>query len=170
MHTIEFHSFSKSYSMQGWRVGFAAGNADMIGNLARIKANMDFSIFMALQRAAIVALETGDDYTVEMSRLYRKRRDVMMEGLASLGFTFTKPKAGMYLWLATPPSYPDSMSFTTDVLKRTGVLVSPGSAFGKSGEGFSRIALCDEVDRLREAIDRLQKAGVTAEAAPSQMG
>ena len=163
--SIEFHSFSKSYSMQGWRVGFAVGNADYIANLARIKANMDFSIFMALQRAAMVALEVGDEYTKKMSKLYTERRDALVPGLQKLGFEFAVPRAGMYLWLRIPRGYTDSFAFTEDLLKKTGVLVAPGSGFGETGEGFIRIALCDEVDRLKEAVDRLQSAGVTAEMA-----
>jgi LL-diaminopimelate aminotransferase len=162
--TVEFHSFSKSYSMQGWRIGFCAGNAELIANLARIKANMDFSIFMAVQRAARAALDTPSEYCPTMGRLYATRRDVMSEGLTRLGFRFHRPRAGMYLWPAIPAGYQDSMQFTADLLEKTGVLVSPGSAFGPAGEGFVRIALCEEEDRLREAIARMEKAGVAAEA------
>jgi LL-diaminopimelate aminotransferase len=169
-HTIEFHSFSKSYSMQGWRVGFAVGNSTLVGNLARIKANMDFSIFMALQRAAMVALETGADYCARMGKLYAKRRDVMYDGLKELGFEFRKSRAGMYLWVPIPSTYDNSMKFTEDLLKKTGVLFAPGSAFGASGEGYVRIAMCDEEERLREAISRLKREGISAEMAPASTG
>lgn len=164
-NTIEFHSFSKSYSMQGWRVGFAVGNSTLIGNLTRIKANMDFSIFMALQRAAMVALETGQQYCNDMGRLYARRRDIMFDGLTSLGFEFNKTRAGMYLWVPIPANYSDSMAFTKDLLKRTGVLVAPGTAFGSAGEGYVRLAMCAEEDRLKDAVSRMKEAGISAEMA-----
>ncbi len=161
--TVEFHSFSKSFSMQGWRVGLAVGNATMLAHLARIKANMDFSIFMAVQRAAMAALDTPSDYGAEMGRLYARRRDVLLPGLERLGFRLSRPRAGMYLWPAIPVGSTDSLSFTADLLEKTGVLVAPGSAFGPAGEGFVRIALCEEEERLVEALARLEKAGVVAQ-------
>ena len=161
--TLEFHSFSKSYSMQGWRVGFCAGNAELIGNLARLKSNMDFSLFMALQKAAQAALDTPSDYCARMGSLYARRRDVLSEGLRRLGFRFHEPKAGMYLWPAVPAGYADSLRFTTDLLEKTGVLVAPGSAFGPAGEGFVRIALCEEEERLVKALARMEKAGIAAQ-------
>lgn len=160
--TIEFHSFSKSFSMPGWRIGFCAGNASLIANLARIKANMDFGIFTAVQRAAQVALDTPSDYGERMGQLYARRRDVLLEGLGRLGFRAHRPRAGMYLWPAIPPGYADAMQFTATLLERTGVLVAPGTAFGPAGEGFVRVALCEEEDRLTEALTRMEKAGVTA--------
>jgi LL-diaminopimelate aminotransferase len=169
-NTIEYHSFSKSYSMQGWRVGFAVGNATLIGNLARIKANMDFSIFMALQRAAIVALETGQQYCDDMGKLYARRRDIMYDGLTSLGFELNKTRAGMYLWVPIPENYSDSMAFTHDLLKKTGVLVAPGTAFGSTGEGYVRLAMCAEEDRLEEALSRIKQVGITAEMADLTAG
>ena len=158
--TIEFQSFSKTFSMQGWRVAFCAGNAQLIANLARIKSNMDFSIFMAIQKAAVAALDGPQDYTREVSELYRRRRDVFLAGVAKLGWRIAPPKAGMYCWLPIPPGYRDCLSFTGDLLRKTGVLMAPGVAFGASGEGFVRVALCEEEDRLREACARLEKAGV----------
>jgi LL-diaminopimelate aminotransferase len=162
--TIEFHSFSKSFSMPGWRVGFCAGNASLIANLAHIKANMDFGVFMAVQRAALAALETPSDYGERMGRLYARRRDVLREGLLRLGFRLHSPRAGMYLWPAVPAGYADALHFTTALLERAGVLVAPGTAFGPAGEGFVRIALCEEEERLGEAVARMEQAGVTAAA------
>jgi LL-diaminopimelate aminotransferase len=163
-HTVEFHSFSKTYSMQGWRVGFVAGNRQLLANLARIKSNMDFSIFMAIQVAATAALEGEQDYPREMSALYRRRRDVFLEGIAKLGYRLPAPKGGMYVWMPVPPGFASSIEFTKDLLNKTGVVVSPGVGFGPSGEGYVRVALCVEEDRLREAIDRMAKAGVNMEA------
>ena len=163
-NVIEFHSFSKTFSMQGWRIGFCAGNKELIANLARIKSNMDFSIFMAVQKAAIAALDGPMTYTQEMAALYRRRRDVFLEGVSHLGYKIEPPQGGMYVWLPIPPDAKDSISFTTDLLAKTGVLVAPGIGFGPSGEGYVRVALCEEEDRLREACDRLAKAGVRVES------
>ncbi len=158
--TIEFHSFSKTFSMPGWRVGFCAGNAELVARLARIKSNMDFSIFMPVQLAAVAALDGPQDYPREMSELYRRRRDVFLAGLARLGYKVDPPRAGMYVWLPIPPGGGDSLAFTRDLLQRTGVLVAPGIAFGQAGEGYVRVALCEEEARLAEACTRLERAGV----------
>ncbi len=157
--TIEFHSFSKSYSMQGWRVGFATGNADAIANLLRIKSNMDFGIFMAIQRAALAVLSGPQDYCVEASALYRARRDAFLAAIRPLGITVEPSRATLYVWLPIPSSHSSSIEFTRDLLNRTGVLVAPGSGFGRAGEGYVRVALCDDEPRLREAGERMAKAG-----------
>jgi LL-diaminopimelate aminotransferase len=163
--TVEYHSFSKSYSMQGWRIGFCVGNAEAIGRLQKIKANMDFGVFTAIQRAAVVALEGPQDYCAEVAAIYRKRRDVFLEGVRKLGFDLPTPRAGMYVWLPIPKGYASSIDFTADLLNKTGVVVSPGSGFGKSGEGYVRVALCDTEARLADAVARMAKAGITPELA-----
>lgn len=163
--TVEFHSFSKTFSMQGWRVAFCAGNAELIANLAKIKSHMDFSIFLAIQKAAAAALDGPQDYPHEISGLYRRRRDAFLSGIAPLGWRVAPPQAGMYVWLPIPAAYADCLSFTRDLLQRTGVLVAPGVAFGAGGEGFVRVALCEEEDRIREACARLERAGVHLEMA-----
>jgi len=160
--TVEYHSFSKSYSMQGWRIGFVVGNADAIGRLAKIKANMDFGVFTAIQRGAIAALTGPQDYTREVAAIYRKRRDVFLAGVRGLGFELPAPKAGMYVWLPIPKGYSNSIDFTADLLDKTGVVVSPGSGFGTSGEGYVRIALCDTEERLAVAVKRMADAGISA--------
>ncbi len=157
--TIEFHSFSKSYSMPGWRVAFAAGNRDAIANLTKIKSNMDFGVFMAIQRAAAAVLLGPQDYCAEVSAIYRKRRDVFLEGVRPLGYPVPTPLASLYVWLPIPRRYTSSMEFTKDLLDKTGVVVAPGSGFGKSGEGYVRIALCVTEERLREATNRMKEAG-----------
>ncbi len=163
--TVEYHSFSKSYSMQGWRVGFVTGNAEAIGRLSKIKANMDFGIFTALQRGAMAALDGPQDYCVEVARTYRRRRDIFLEGVRALGFDVPAPRAGMYVWLPIPRGAGNSVDFTTDLLNKTGVVVSPGSGFGLSGEGYVRVALCDTEERIALAVRRMAEAGITAEAA-----
>ena len=158
--TLEFHSFSKSYSMQGWRVGFAAGNRDAVANLTKIKSNMDFGVFMAIQRAAIAVLTGPQDYCAEASALYRSRRDAFLAAIRPLGITLEPPRATLYVWLPIPPAYATSMEFTRDLLDKTGVVVAPGSGFGKAGEGYVRVALCVDEKRLAEAGERMAKAGL----------
>jgi len=163
--SVEYHSFSKSYSMQGWRVGFVVGNADAIGRLQKIKANMDFGVFTAIQRAAMAALDGPQDYCREVAQVYRKRRDIFLAGVRGLGFDLPAPKAGMYVWLPIPRGYGNSLDFTADLLEKTGVVVSPGSGFGTSGEGYVRVALCDTEERIKLAVRRMAEAGISAEMA-----
>jgi LL-diaminopimelate aminotransferase len=157
--TLEFHSFSKSYSMQGWRVGFAAGNAEAVANLLKIKSNMDFGVFMAIQRAALAVLTGPQDYCAEVSGIYRRRRDVFVAALRRLGYPVPVPRATLYVWLPIPRRYASSLDFTADLLDQTGVVVSPGSGFGAAGEGYVRIALCVTEARLEEAGRRMEQAG-----------
>ena len=166
--SVEYHSFSKSYSMQGWRIGFVTGNAEAIGRLQKIKANMDFGVFTAIQRAAMTALDAPQDYCAEVAAIYRRRRDVFLDGVRKLGFELPTPRAGMYVWLPVPKGTTSSLDFTADLLARTGVVVSPGSGFGKSGEGYVRVALCDDEARLVEAVKRMAEAGIRAEGVPAR--
>lgn len=159
--TIEFHSFSKSYSMQGWRVGFAAGNADAIARLTKIKSNMDFGVFMAIQRAALAVLTGPQDYCRDAAELYRRRRDTFLSAVKPLGYELPTPRATLYVWLPIPRRYSSSLDFTADLLEKTGVVVAPGTGFGKAGEGYARIALCVTEDRLAEAGRRMKDAGFT---------
>jgi LL-diaminopimelate aminotransferase len=158
--TLEFHSFSKSYSMQGWRVAFAAGNADVVANVVKIKSNMDFGVFMAVQRAAAAVLEGGDAYSAQVSALYRERRDAFLAALQPLGYPVDPPRATLYVWLPIPRRFANSLEFTRELLDRTGVVVAPGSGFGDAGEGYVRVALCVTAERLREAGQRMQQAGL----------
>ena len=159
--TIEFHSFSKSYSMQGWRVGFAAGNRDVLATLLKIKSNMDFGVFMAIQRAALAVLSGPQDYCAEVSAAYRRRRDVLIGALQALGYPVEPPRATIYTWLPIPRRFASSLDFTRELLDKCGVLVSPGSGFGAAGEGYVRIALCDTEERMRQVGERMTKAGLT---------
>ncbi len=157
--TLEFHSFSKSYSMQGWRVGFATGNAAAVSQLLKIKANTDFGIFMAIQRAALAVLSGPQGYCAEVSSTYRRRRDAFLAGLEPLGYPVKPPKATLYVWLPMPRRYRSAVEFARDLLDRSGVVVAPGSGFGSAGEGYVRVALCASEERLRDATDRMAKAG-----------
>jgi LL-diaminopimelate aminotransferase len=158
--TIEFHSFSKSYSMQGWRVGLAAGNRDALQRIVRLKSNMDYGVFMAIQRAAMAVLSGPQDYPEEAARIYRARRDAFLDAIRPLGYPVEAPKATLYVWLPIPRSAASSVEFTRELLDKTDVAVSPGSGFGRSGEGWVRIALCDSEARLREVGERMAKAGL----------
>jgi len=157
--TVEFHSFSKSYSMQGWRVGFAVGNAEAMAHLLKIKSNTDFGVFMAVQRAALAVLSGPQDYCVRASATYRARRDAFLAGIQPLGYPVETPRATLYVWLPIPRRFSSSMDFTRELLDRTGVVVAPGSGFGKAGEGYVRVALCVPEDRLQEAGRRMAEAG-----------
>jgi LL-diaminopimelate aminotransferase len=159
--TLEFHSFSKSYSMQGWRVGFAAGNADAIARLTKIKSNMDFGVFMAIQRAALAVLTGPQDYCAEAADLYRRRRDAFLDAIRPLGYPLPTPRATLYVWLPIPRRYSSSLQFTADLLDKTSVVVAPGTGFGQAGEGYVRVALCVPEDRLAEAGRRMKEAGFT---------
>jgi LL-diaminopimelate aminotransferase len=159
--TLEFHSFSKSYSMQGWRVGFAAGNAEAVAHLLKIKSNMDFGVFMAIQRAALAVLTGPQDYPAQAAATYRARRDVFVAALRRLGYPVASPRATLYVWLPIPRRYATSLEFTAELLEQTGVVVSPGSGFGQAGEGYVRVALCVSEARLEEAGERMARAGFT---------
>ncbi|MBI1797508.1 MAG: aminotransferase class I/II-fold pyridoxal phosphate-dependent enzyme [Candidatus Eisenbacteria bacterium] len=158
--TIEFHSFSKSYSMQGWRVAFAAGEPGALARMHQLKSNTDYGVFMAIQRAAMAALAGGDAYGAEVSGIYRARRDAFLDAIAPLGFPVTPPRATIYVWLPIPRRFANALEFTRELLDTTGVVVAPGSGFGAAGEGYVRVALCDGEARLREAGARMAKAGL----------
>ncbi|MFI5352461.1 MAG: LL-diaminopimelate aminotransferase [Candidatus Binatales bacterium] len=152
---IEFHSLSKTCSMTGWRIGFAVGNADAVRALGRVKTNMDSGPFQAIQEAAITALEGGDEKLLEYCAIYKARRDLMVAALRKLGLVCESPKATFYLWAEVPRGY-TSVSFTERLLRKAGVLTTPGSGFGKAGEGFVRFSLTVPSERLREAANRVE--------------
>jgi LL-diaminopimelate aminotransferase len=163
--SVEYHSFSKSYSMQGWRVGFVVGNADAIGRLQKIKANMDFGVFTAIQRAAMAALDGPQDYCAKWRR--STAGAATCSSRASRGWASTCPrrKAGMYVWLPIPKGYGNSLDFTADLLEKTGVVVSPGSGFGTSGRGLRARGAVRHEERIRLAVRRMAEAGISAEMA-----
>ncbi len=156
---VEFHSLSKTYNMTGWRIGFAVGNKEAIGGLGAIKTNIDSGAFQAVQLAAIKALTGSHDCVAQMKKIYEERRDVMVEGLMGAGFEVRKPKATFYLWVKVPDGY-TSAEITTRLIEETGVVVTPGNGFGEAGEGYFRIALTQDKDRLKEAVERIRSTGL----------
>lgn len=137
---IEFHSFSKSYNMTGWRIGMAVGNAAMIKALATLKSNIDSGIPQAIQLMAVEALTAPQDSIQEHNNIYQRRRDLVVEGLNKMGLEAQVPKAGLYVWAKVPRGYTSS-SFTADLLEQCGVVVTPGPGYGRSGEGYVRLSL-----------------------------
>ncbi|GAP96312.1 aspartate aminotransferase [Leptolyngbya sp. NIES-2104] len=156
---VEFHTLSKTYNMAGWRVGFVVGNQNVIQGLRTLKTNLDYGIFSAIQTAAETALNLPDRYLVEVQDRYRTRRDFLIDGLTELGWSIPRPNATMYLWIPVPSGM-GSTDFALKVLQKTGVVVTPGNAFGAGGEGYVRISLIADCDRLGEALNRLKQAGV----------
>jgi LL-diaminopimelate aminotransferase len=156
---VEFHTLSKTYNMAGWRVGFVVGNSQIIQGLRTLKTNLDYGIFAALQTAAQTALELPDEYVTEVQNRYRERRDFVIQGLAQLGWKIKPTKATMYLWIPCAVGW-NSTDFALMVMQKTGVVFTPGNAFGIGGEGYVRISLIADIDRLGEAIQRLADAGI----------
>lgn len=155
---IEFHSFSKTYNMTGWRLGFAVGNKELIGALGSVKTNVDSGVFQAIQLAGIKALEEYKNLVPKFCDIFKERRDIMINGLRGLGLQVARPQATFYLWIKVPAAY-DSTSFSMHLLKEAGIITTPGNGFGKYGEGFLRFALTVKASRLQEAITRMQKVG-----------
>lgn len=156
---VEFHSCSKTFNMPGWRVGYMVGNKDVVAGLGKLKSNVDMGIFHPIQYAAIKALNAGPEFTAASARLFETRRNALVEGLNALGWNVIVPGATFFLWTRVPDGKTPCAEFAAAVLERAGVLISPGTGFGSLGEGYIRIALTVEIERLREAVERLKKAG-----------
>jgi len=154
---LEFFSLSKSFSMTGWRIGFAVGRPELVGALTRVKSYTDTGPFLAVQQAGAAALDQAEALVAPIRAELKRRRDAAVAALREAGFSLEAPKAAMYLWVALPAGIP-SAAFATHALEETGVVVLPGSAFGPAGEGFFRIALTVGADRLRAASARLGQA------------
>lgn len=154
---IEFYSLSKTYNMAGCRIGFAVGSREVLANLALIKSNIDYGVFYAVQEAGIAALTGPQDYVRETARTYQRRRDILVDGLAHIGWRMPKPNASMFVWAPLPPGYNSSTEFAADLLEKAGVIVIPGVAFGKQGEGYVRIALVKDEPVLAEVVERISK-------------
>ncbi|OGC07478.1 LL-diaminopimelate aminotransferase [candidate division WOR-1 bacterium RIFOXYA2_FULL_36_21] len=157
--TIEFHSLSKTYNMTGWRIGMAVGNKEAVQTLATIKSNIDSGVFKAIQFAAIEALSGSQNCVVANNEIFRERRDVLFEGLKSLGFDFPKPKATFYMWVPTPKGE-TSAFFSEKLLEKCGILVVPGIGYGASGEGYVRFAITLPKERISLAIKRMKEQGI----------
>jgi len=157
---VEFYSLSKSFSMPGWRVGFCLGNKDLIYALSRLKSYLDYGIFQPIQIASIIALNQCEEVTAQIAEVYRKRRDVLVDGLNRMGWKVKKPKATMFVWAKIPEPYSEmgSLEFSKFLLKVAKVAVSPGVGFGEFGEGYVRFALVENEHRIRQALRGIKKA------------
>ena len=153
---VEFHSLSKTYNMTGWRIGMAVGNSKMIDALFRFKSNLDSGIPQAIQQAAIEALTGPQDSITGQNDIYQRRRDRLVKTLNDIGLKARLPKASFYIWARIPEGY-TSVEFTTELLDKANVAVTPGTGYGAAGEGYVRLSLTLPDDRLDEAIGRLHK-------------
>ena len=156
---VEFTSLSKTFSMAGWRIGFAVGNKQMISALTRVKSYLDYGAFTPIQAAACAALNGPEDIVVRNRELYQKRRDVMVECFGRAGWEIPPPKASMFAWVPLPPAlmHMGSLEFSKDLLTHAEVAVAPGVGFGEQGEGFVRIAMVENEQRLRQAARNVRR-------------
>jgi alanine-synthesizing transaminase len=155
---VETTTMSKGYNMAGWRIGFCAGNPEMVRALATIKGYYDYGLFQAVQIAAILAIRNGDEQVLKQCAIYQQRRDVLVDGLERLGWTVAKPKATMFVWAQYPKEWRDklnSIDLSMKLLEEAEVAVSPGGGFGEAGEGFLRLALVENEHRLRQAVRQI---------------
>lgn len=154
---VEFHSVSKTYNMAGVRLGFVVGSSEAIEALTRIKSNIDYGVFLPIQEAGIAALKGPQDSVLNTVASYMSRCDILLEGLAQIGWQIRRPKGTMFAWANLPKGYTSSEAFAEELLRKTGVVMVPGVAFGKQGEGYVRIALVQEEDVIREAVRRISE-------------
>jgi LL-diaminopimelate aminotransferase len=152
---VEIFSLSKGWNMTGWRVGWIAGNAEIVEKYRHLKTNLDSGMFEAVQAAAVAALTEARDFPRQMSEVYQRRRDLVADALRAIGLEVTPPKATPYFWARVPEGY-SSASFAELVLEQANVAVSPGGAYGPSGEGFVRLSLTIPDERLEEAVRRIE--------------
>jgi LL-diaminopimelate aminotransferase len=153
---IEFHSFSKTFNMTGWRIGFAVGNPDVLDALATYKDNLDSCVFTAIQRAGERALELPEERIAEQVEVYRRRRDVFVDGLWDAGWQVVRPHATFYVW-ARVPHAGGSQAFVSTLMRDAHVVATPGVGFGPSGEGYVRFALTCAEERIAQAVDRIRR-------------
>ena len=159
---VEFNSLSKTYGLAGARIGYCLGNSRVVSMLKTLKSNMDYGMFLPIQAAAVEAI-TGDQSVVAETRAaYERRRDVLCDGLIAAGWQMDKPPGTMFVWAPVPEQYADSESFVRDLLDKTGVLVTPGSAFGPSGEGYVRMALVPSEEDMQRIVEAVKQSGIFA--------
>jgi len=167
---VEFTSMSKTYSMPGWRIGFAVGNKELIAALARVKSYLDYGAFTPIQVAATAALNGPQDCIDEFRGIYKERRDIMIEGLGAAGWDIPSPPATMFAWAPIPPAFKEmgSIEFSKLLLSEADVAVAPGIGFGEHGDGFVRIGLVENGQRIRQAVRNIKNFllahGVNADA------
>lgn len=154
---VELHSLSKTYNMAGFRVGMLVGNAKLVDAVGRLKSNIDSGMFRPVQYAAIAALELPESWLQERNALYRRRRDLLVDGCNEMGMSTRRTQAGLYIWAAVPTRF-TSREFTNWLFDETGVLVTPGTNFGAAGEGYVRISMTEPQERLETALKRMRAA------------
>ncbi|MFL2677065.1 MAG: LL-diaminopimelate aminotransferase [Dehalococcoidia bacterium] len=153
---IEYHSFSKSFNMTGWRLGFAAGNQELVQKLLTVKSNLDSGVPQAIQMMGIEALEKIQDFTSTNNEIYKKRRDKLSKALTEIGLEVVIPQAALYLWCRVPNGY-NSASFTELLLEQCNVVVTPGTGYGEYGEGYVRLSLTTPDELVDEGVNRISK-------------
>ncbi|MEQ1789425.1 MAG: LL-diaminopimelate aminotransferase [Rickettsiales bacterium] len=156
---VEFTTVSKTYSMAGWRIGFASGNKNLIAALTKIKSYLDYGTFLPVQVAAAAALNGSQDYVVNLRAMYKSRRDILAEGMIDAGWNVTVPNASMFLWAEVPEAYRaiGCLEFSKLLLQHADVAVAPGIGFGPGGEGYVRIALVENKNRIRQAVRNIKQ-------------
>jgi len=153
---VEFHSLSKTFNMTGWRIGFVCGNAQIIEGLTKVKSNIDSGVFCAIQRAGAAALDNYDRHIKGAIKIYEERRNILVDGLNSIGLKVERPKATFYVWTKVPPRY-TSATFATALLDSCDITATSGNGFGEHGEGYVRFALTVDKKRIKEAVERIKK-------------
>ena len=154
---VEFYTCSKSYHMGGFRIGWAAGNADAIAALGQVKTNIDFNQYLGIQQAAIAAINQPRQETRRAARIFESRRDMLVNTLNNIGWQTPLPQASMYVWTHLPGGLTDSTDFCVNLVRETGVALAPGRGFGPGGEGFVRFALVQEPETLERAVQQIQR-------------
>ena len=157
---VEFFSLSKSFNVTGARISFLVGRPDVIAALRKLRSQIDFGMFLPIQKAGIAALKGSLDSVKEQCRLYQERRDALCEGLRSIGWDLPNGKGTMFVWARIPGGRMDSMDFCMELMEKAGVIVTPGASFGPHGEGYVRFALVLPPDKIREAVDAIRRSGL----------
>lgn len=157
---VEFNSLSKTYSIPGCRIAFAVGNPKIIEQLKILKSHVDYGMFLPFQKAAVTALNGDQDYISVVKSTYEKRGNLLVEGLNQIGWNIDKPHGSMFVWAAIPPKYKLSLEFTFELMEKAGVIVVPGSSFGKYGEGYVRFALVQSEEKIAHAIENIKKSRI----------
>ena len=157
---MEFNSLSKTYGLAGARIGFCIGNPDVVAHLKLLKSNMDYGMFLPVQQAAIAAV-TGDQSCVEATRkAYERRRNILCDSFTEIGWKMERSQATMFVWAQIPHGFENSQQFVMELVEKAGVMVTPGSAFGPSGEGYVRLALVQDEEVIHEAVQAVKESGV----------
>ncbi len=157
---IEYHSFSKSFNMAGWRMGWACGNPGVIKTLFNVKTNCDYGIASAIQDGGICALDRAEEFLPGIIQTYQERRDVVVKGFQEMGWTIEPPRSTLYVWLPVPSGFDDSKSWCRHLMDTTDVVITPGIAFGDAGDAYFRVSLVSSKELLQQAIDRLKAKGI----------